>query len=233
MVRRVTQNPDWVPPLTRGDIHWRASRTWQHLQKSTDFIPLTKLTFGRTGANLRLDGSEGALIESQLQEYWLDERVCDGRGAPTWRADLCAEKDDDGPQHVYELTETLENPHSCPHRERSQGQGREIEDDVIELSPDLLEKYKVARGPVKIPANAQESALGGEDTRASAAAELLRSRIDRASDRQWDMEFMACAKDLVSSPRAERQKKPCHEAEETIGQLEGGSQGSSSGSPCR
>ena len=148
LVRRVTQNPDWVPPLTRGDIHWRASRTWQHLQKSTDFIPLTKLTFWRTDANLKLDRSEAALIDSQLQKYWLDE--------PTRTADFCAAKHDEGPRGVSEPIETLEIPHSRPRGERPQEQGREIEEDVIELLLAVMEKYKVARKPGELPTIAQE-----------------------------------------------------------------------------
>ena len=102
----------------------------------------------------------------------------------TWGVEFCAAKDDGGPKDVYNLIETLENPHSRPRGELPRGQGCEIEDDVIELPPALLEKYKVARKRSKPPAGAQESAVEGVDTRASAAAELIRNRIDRASDRQ-------------------------------------------------
>ena len=57
--------------------------------------------------------------------------------------------------------------------------------------------------PSNPPTIAQESAIEGEDTRASAAAEPFRGRIDNVSGRKWDMGCMACAKDLVSSPGAE------------------------------
>ena len=49
----------------KGEFLWCVSRTWRHLRESTDFIPRTKLMFKRAGANLKLDGSEGALIDSQ------------------------------------------------------------------------------------------------------------------------------------------------------------------------
>ena len=158
-VRRVRQSPEWVPRPTRGDIFWCASRTRRHPRESTDFIPQTKLTFKRAGTNLKLNGSEDALIDSQLQKYWLDRRVCDSRDTSTWRADFCAAKDDEGPEEAYELIETLENPHSCPRGERSQERGCEIEDDVIELPSALLGRNKVARKRIKFPASGQESAI--------------------------------------------------------------------------
>ena len=123
MARRARQSPEWVPRLTREDILWRASRTSKHLRESTDFIPQTKLTFKRTGTDLKLDGSEDALIDSPLQKYWLDKRVRGGRDMPTWGADFCAAKDDEGPKDVYQLIETAENPHLCPRGERSKSRG--------------------------------------------------------------------------------------------------------------
>ena len=91
-----------------------------------------------------------------------------------------------------------------PTRGVLQDKGRDIEDDVIELPPRFLEKYKITRRPSDLLASAQESAIEGETARASAAGELLRSRIDRANDRKQDLGFMACAEDLVSSPRAKK-----------------------------
>ena len=97
----------------KGEFLWCVSRTWRHLRESTDFIPLTKLTFWRTGANLKLDRSEAALIDSQLQKYWLDE--------PTRTADFCAAKHDEGPRGVNEPIETLENPRANQTRAHVRG----------------------------------------------------------------------------------------------------------------
>ena len=55
----------------------------------------------------------------------------DRRDMPTQRADFCAAEEDKGPKDVNEPIETLANPHSCSREERNQGQGREIEEDVI------------------------------------------------------------------------------------------------------
>ena len=70
--------------------------------------------------------------------------------------------------------------------------------------PAPSEKYRVARNSCKRLASARESVFEGEGARVSAAAELLHSGFDRAGDRRWDLEFAACARDIVPSGRAQR-----------------------------
>ena len=103
--RYIKASSEWAPRLTRGDVLWCVSRTWRRLVSDGEFLPKTKLCFKRTGSNLKLGGSEGALLDSAVLPYW-------GKlGMKEWRANFlqsAADGEIPTPKTPYELVQTFE-----------------------------------------------------------------------------------------------------------------------------
>lgn len=82
--KKLVKNPKSLGRLTREELLYRHARTAQICAEQNMHIKMAA-EYPRSGINLNLEGAQDEVLDTELQGFWHDKRICGGLTMTEWR----------------------------------------------------------------------------------------------------------------------------------------------------